>query len=140
MKACRRYNADLRRSCPQVYKPIVEAVSQRLEVQFNVTDSIFGAQQPESTVMAVSSYLKGEHHTCERMHRMQVHLLRLGAAHCNGDGALCAVHAQRTVWGAGLSKWHLAGTADVSAACRSIIVGIAISEVRSCAWLMALLS
>ena len=43
----------------QVYKPIVEAVSRRLDADFNVTDSIFGAQQPQATVAAIHSYLEG---------------------------------------------------------------------------------
>ena len=43
----------------QVYKPIVEAVSRRLDAAFNVTDSIFGSQQSHATVAAVSSYLEG---------------------------------------------------------------------------------
>ena len=44
----------------QVYKPIVEAVSRRLDADFNVTDSIFGSQQPQATVAAVHSYLEGD--------------------------------------------------------------------------------
>ena len=40
--------------------PIVEAVSKRLGVQFYVTDSIFGAEQPESTATAIRSYLEGD--------------------------------------------------------------------------------
>lgn len=31
---------------------------------------------------------------------------------------------------AGLSNWSLAGTAELIASCRSVVVGIAISEVR----------
>lgn len=40
--------------------PIVEAVSQRLQVDFHVTDSIFGAQQSEATVAAIKSYIESE--------------------------------------------------------------------------------
>ena len=45
--------------CLQVYTPIVEAVSKRLDADFNVSDSIFGSPQPEATVAAIRSYLEG---------------------------------------------------------------------------------
>ena len=44
----------------QVYTPIVEAVSKRLEAGFSVSDSIFGSQQSHATVAAVHSYLEGD--------------------------------------------------------------------------------
>ena len=44
----------------QVYRPVIEAVSQRLQVDFHVTDSIFGAQQSEATVAAIKSYIESE--------------------------------------------------------------------------------
>ncbi|CAK0784240.1 hypothetical protein CVIRNUC_007444 [Coccomyxa viridis] len=83
---CREQTGPIAARQAEVYRPIVEAVSKRLGVQFHVTDSIFGAEQPESTALAIRSYLEG------------------------------------------LSNWSLAGTAELIASCRSVVVGIAISE------------
>ena len=38
----------------------MEAVSKRLGVQFHVTNSVFGAEQPESTATAIRNYLEGD--------------------------------------------------------------------------------
>lgn len=51
----------------QVYQPIVEAVSKRLNAGFNVTDSIFGSQQSHATVAAIHSYLEGNLAELSRM-------------------------------------------------------------------------
>ena len=38
----------------------MEAVSRRLGVRFHVTNSIFGAEQPEPTAIAIRCYLEGD--------------------------------------------------------------------------------
>lgn len=47
----------------------MEAVSKKIGVQFHVTDSIFGAEQSESTATAIRSYLEGDQgmHTADHL-------------------------------------------------------------------------
>lgn len=50
--------------CPalQVYDPIVAWASRFLQAEFETSDSIFGAQQPQRAVEAVQRYLEGTDH------------------------------------------------------------------------------
>ena len=43
----------------QVYDPVVEWASAALQADFEISDSIFGTQQPERAIQAVRRYLEG---------------------------------------------------------------------------------
>jgi hypothetical protein len=105
----------------QVYDPIVAWACKAFGTDFVVSNSIFGTPQPDSAVDCVRSHLEGR--VPDETQAMQF-LGTIGlpvCASCWFNGALCCR--------AGLSPWRLAATEQLVSACRSVIVGLAISMV-----------
>lgn len=64
----------------QVYNPIVQWASKTFQADFEISDSIFGAEQCEFAIQAVHRYLQGEFQTAyvEELHHTYFTACKIG--------------------------------------------------------------
>lgn len=91
MQLQHNFHSPMRRSLVvQVYDPVVQWASAALQADFEISDSIFGTQQPEKAAQAVGRYLEGVGPcTIPSVKLMDIRTSKLGSEQVHGCRPFC---------------------------------------------------